>query len=137
MAACWSTVLESKAHKLLSSIKESLARVYVLSTAKHLLEGLIDARESVELIKNKDPDMRTLCEVAERNLRCLTAFTVPVRPGHKERRESERSFFKAVPVPGLVSRYFRDVPFLAQTFVSLVRTNIRLLGESVGRQEDS
>ena len=45
LSHCLQSMLDSEPYRRLSAVKESLARVYVLTTAKHLLSSLVKAKE--------------------------------------------------------------------------------------------
>ena len=129
MQSCWEAVFESRPYKLLATVKDTAARIYVLATVKHILEALIEAKAGLETVtKDEDVSLKTVTAIVSKNLKSLTAFTNPCRPGERERRSTDRGFLKGIPVPSNVSRYFREIPYLSHCFLALVRSSLKLLG---------
>jgi hypothetical protein len=131
LSSCWDRVFAAKPFQLVTAIKNSLARIYVLTIAKHLLNGLIKIKQALNDINNSEAmDIKTLNDLLTQSLEVLTAFTLPHNPGSRtsERRDSDRTFLRCNPVPAQLARYLKELPFLSQTFLSLVRLNLKLLG---------
>ena len=121
----------SQPFKKVVAIKEALARVQVLTVAKHLITSLLKAKKDLGFVTNLSHDkrdIRLLTEIVSRHMESLNAFTSSPSTVKEVLGDSDRSFLATMPVPSLVSKQFAQMPFLSQCFIELSRTALKILG---------
>lgn len=128
---CWDTIFNSRPYQKVVAIKDSLARVYVLTIAKHLVSSLLKVKQNQDYLKQlrrNEHDIKQLAGLLNKHMESLTVFT-SASPGTKEvLNDQDRGFLGSMPVPAYVCWLVSQLPFLSHCLVQLSRATLSFLG---------
>jgi len=133
LSKCIEGLSSSSSYKKTVAIKKGLARIHVLTIAKHLIISLINVKDDLKSLK--DPprgkrDAETLTIMLGRHMESLNVFTSMPALMKGDLTDVDRSYLSSVPVPFRVCQYFAEIPFLSRCYAEFTRTIFKLLGES-------